>query len=84
MPPSPPEKTGTPTAPINMYTSTEIVPDAPRTDAAMYMAKVAREIGITPIGREKGETIHNIAANNDKNTSFLVLIVTNFLLLCFY
>lgn len=70
MPPVPPENTGSPIAPINTYTATDITDDFPKITAVKYSTRVESDSGITPMGIVNGEKIHITAAKSEIITIF--------------
>ena len=54
--------TGSPAAPITMYSSTDIHDFLPITAATQATANTESEIGTAPIGMERGERMHITAA----------------------
>lgn len=80
-PPLKPENTGRPTAPITIYTRiTNIVLCHTNKEAIIYIAKVASEIGITPIGNDTGARMHKHAAKRPINVIFFYFHVSPLLL----
>ena len=72
-PPEKEEKTGSPTAPIKIYTATAGNEMLLLTEQeTTYIAKVESEIGIAPAGTESGAKTQIIAATMPMSAIFLV------------
>lgn len=66
MPPTPPEKTGSPIQPNNMYILTALI-DIVKSKIIAYsiIKKVANENGIEPTFIEKGHMMHSMLTNKE-------------------